>query len=242
MKHIEFFVDNNKLKGTLFFPQSLKEKNPAILFIHGWTSERTRSYQYANSLAKLGYISFLFDLRGHGESEGNINTTTTKEFLDDVLAAYDYLIKVENVDIENISCVGSSFGSYLAALLTRKRNVRRLALRVPADYPNNFFNISKMQTSGITSPTIITWRKLTKSSDKTLALESISNFNGELLIIESEKDDAVPHETVQNYANAVNNKSNLTHIIIKNAPHSIKEGPFRDEVEKILTSWFKKRI
>jgi esterase/lipase len=60
------------------------------------------------------------------------------------------------------------------------------------------------------------------------------------LIIESEKDDSVPHQTILNYVNAVKDKSKLTHILMKGAPHSIKEGKFRDEVERILVDWFKK--
>lgn len=181
-------------------------------------------------------------MRGHGGSEGNINITTTKEFFDDVLAAYDYFVEIKGVDKEKINIVGSSFGGYLGALLTTKKNIKRLALRVPADYPNDFFNKSKMQTSGITGPTIVAWRNQIKNSNEIFALKSISNFNGEVLIIESERDDVVPHETVQNYANAVKNKSKLTHIVIKNAPHSIKEGPFRNEVKKILVDWFKNKM
>ncbi|MBU1472243.1 alpha/beta fold hydrolase [Patescibacteria group bacterium] len=240
MKQIEFLVNNRILKGTLFSSHNIKAKNPAILFIHGWTSERARSYQYANALTKLGYISFLFDMRGHGESEGDINSYTPKEFFADVLAAYDYLAKVENVDKENISVVGSSFGSYLAALLTTKRNVKRLALRVPADYPNENFNKSKIQSSGSSNPKLVLWRKQIKKSPETFALEAIASFDGEILIIESGKDNSVPHQTIQNYINAINDKNKLTHIVMKNAPHSIKEGPFRDEVEKILVDWFKK--
>ena len=59
------------------------------------------------------------------------------------------------------------------------------------------------------------------------------------MIIESEKDDVVPHQTVVNYANAVKNRNRLTHTVMKGAPHSIKEGKFRDKVEKILLNWFK---
>jgi len=242
MKDINFFVNKKKLKGTIIFPKDTKEKNPAILFIHGWTSERSRSYQYANRLAELGYIIFLFDMSGHGDSEGNINAITTKEFFDDVLAAYDYLIQINEVDKENINIIGSSFGCYLGSLLTTKRNINRLALRVPADYPDKFFNISKMKTSGITGPEIISWRKKVKNSDETFALKAISNFSGDVLIIESEKDKVVFHETIQNYINAIKNKGQLTHIVIKNAPHSIKVGPFRDETEKILTNWFRNKI
>jgi uncharacterized protein len=238
MEQMEFLVDGNRLKGTLVFPEKLKEKNPAILFIHGWTSMKERSYQYARGLAKLGFISFMFDMRGHGESEGDINTATIKELLDDVLAAYDYLIGIKGVDRENISAVSSSFGGYLAALLSAKRNVKRLVLRVLADYPNDAFNSPMMQISSNKSANFA-WRSKIKNAGETFALEAISNFSGKILIIESGKDATIPHQTIQNYINAVKNKSKLTHIVVENAPHSIKDGPFKDEVEKILTGWFR---
>ena len=119
-QEFSFISDELRLDGTIFYPNNKGNKFPAILFVHGWTSERKRSYQYAKALSKLGYVCLLFDMRGHGTSDGDINKATTKEFLDDVLAAYDYLMKVEGVDKENISAVGSSFGGYLIALLSAK--------------------------------------------------------------------------------------------------------------------------
>src|SRR3990167_2021931 len=238
MRKVEFSVDNLKLKGILILPQKLLKKNPAILFIHGWTSHKERSYQYANGLAKLGYISFLFDMRGHGESEGNRDKTTTKEFLDDVLAAYDYLTKAQGVNTSDISVIASSFGCYLASLLTAKRNIKNLVLKAPADYPNSVFNKPTAQNSAESNPDIVSWRSEARKSDETFALDAVSNFNGKILILESEKDDMVPHQTVQNYVNAIKIKSKLTHIVIKDAPHSIQEGRFRDKVEQILVDWF----
>lgn len=239
MQKVEIDLNGRKLQGALIFPQKLNGKNPAILFIHGWTSKKERSYQYANGLAKLGYISLLFDMRGHGESEGDINKATTKEFFDDVLSTYDYLTKTKGVDKANISAVGSSFGGYLAAILATKRRVKRLVLRVPADYPNDVFDKPKMQTSGSDNPALVAWRTRSRKPSETYALEAISNFDGNILVIESEKDDVVPHQTVQNYINAINDKSKLIHVVMKGAPHSMKEGPFRDQVENILVDWFK---
>lgn len=242
MLHISFNVDNLKLDATIFYPSQKQDKNPAILFVHGWTSEKERSYQYAEALPRLGFICFLFDMRGHGKSEGDIKAFTIKQFLEDVLAAYDYLVTVDGVDKDNISAIGSSFGSYLITLLSEKRNVKNLSMRVPADYPNEEFEQSKYKASGSDNPQIVSWRTQARKPDETYALQALHKFNGNIQIIESEKDTVVPHQTSQNYVNDVTNKSNLTHIVIKDAPHSIKEGRFRNEVEKVLVDWFKNKV
>jgi esterase/lipase len=238
MKKIAFAVGTQKNIGHIFLPKKLFDKNPAVLFVHGWTSAQERSFQYAKGLADIGYICMVFDMRGHGVSEGDIKTFTPKDFLEDVFAAYDYLTEVKGVNPDQISVAGSSFGSYLAALLSSKRNVRNLALRVPADYPNEIFDKPKFQNSGSSNDTIVPWRKKERTSKDTYALKAISRFKGQVLIIESEKDTIVPHRTVSNYINAVKNKKKLTHVVMLDAPHSLREGKFRDECEQILVSWF----
>ncbi len=239
MKDIEFIVDDLKLKGNLFYPETIKDKNPSILFIHGWTSEKKRSFQYAEALIKLGFIVMLFDMRGHGISEGNINTATPKEFLKDCISAYDYFSSVKGVDKENISIVSSSFGGYLSCMLISERKVKNLVLRVPADYANDTFEKPKMGNAGENSD-VFKWRLIPKKYIETFALQGLHDFDGDILIIESEKDTIVPHPIIQNYADAVKDKSKLTHIVMKGAPHSIKPGPFKKEVTKILVDWFKK--
>lgn len=237
MEPVEFKSDGLKIQGNLFFPRTLKNKNPAILFIHGWTSEMKRSFQYAETLAKLGYISLLFDMRGHGISEGSLDSASRKEFLSDVLAAYDYLAKTEGVDTQDISVVGSSFGGYLATLLTTKRRVKRIALRVPADYPNEGFDLPHIsQTAGDES--VMEWRNRPRKPHETFAINALGSFNGDVLIIEAEKDDRVPHEVIKSYISVVKNQGTLTHIVMKNAPHSAREPKFIAEIEQNLADWF----
>lgn len=239
MKRVEFISSGKKLSGLLFYPENPKEKNPAILFVHGWTSKKERSIQYAKSLAKLGFISLLFDMRGHGESEGDINTLKIDDFLNDDIEAYDFLIQQKGVDKDSLNIIGSSFGGYLVALLTSKRKTKNLVLRAPADYPDNMYGVLKTQLGG-DDDQLMKWRRQMKNFNDTFALRAVHDFNGNVLIIESELDDRVPHETVQSFANAVSDKKKLTHKVMKGAPHSIKEGPFRDEVTKILIDWFSK--
>src|SRR3972149_9018314 len=114
MKDVAFKVGNDQLKGSLFYPSPLKDKNPAVLFIHGWTSAQDRYFDQAKNLNDLGVICLTFDLRGHGISDGNINTQSRQNFLDDALCAYDFLVSDKNVDPNGITIIGSSFGAYLA--------------------------------------------------------------------------------------------------------------------------------
>lgn len=241
MKDVSFQVDGLSLKANLFFPQKEQIKNPAVLFTHGWTSEKKRYFQYAEALKNLGYTVMVFDMRGHGVSEGDINVATPEEFLRDCIAAYDYLASIPSVDNEHISIAGSSFGGYLGSILTSKRNVKNLALRVPADYSNDSLTKPKMGNAG-ENPEVFQWRLIPKKYTDTLAYEALHKYDGNILIIESEKDDVVPHQSIQNYIDAVKDRKKLTYIILKNAPHSIPEGPFRDEVTRILVNWFKDRI
>lgn len=240
MKDIQFNSDGLTLKGNVFYPEKLKEKNPAILFIHGWTSDKSRSFQYAKDLIRLGYIVMLFDMRGHGVSEGEINTYTPKQFLEDCIVAYDYLTSLPEVDIRNISAVSSSFGGYLVSILSKHRPLQNIVLRVPADYKKESFNLPQVLNGG-KNPGVTEWRTKPRKFNETYALEAIHEFIGNILIIECEKDTLVPHQVIQNYIDSTHDKLKMKHVVIKNAPHSIKDGPFKDEVSKILVEWFKHR-
>src|SRR6266403_1786925 len=127
MQTISFPVDGQKLEGDLFYPEQIKGKNPAILFIHGWSSSKERYLARAEALTKLGYTCLAFSLRGHGKSEGDIKKQTRQDFLNDSLAAYDFLVEQKGVDKDSISIVGASFGAYLAALVSQERAVESLA-------------------------------------------------------------------------------------------------------------------
>ena len=236
MKNIKLTNGGMMMDADIFYPSDMKEGGlyPAILFIHGWTSSRDRSYEYAKSLSELGYICMVFDMRGHGTSEGDRLELSSEDFLSDALVAYDYLVSLPEVDKENIGVNGSSFGGYLAALLVERRKVSNAVLRAPADYPDEEFSTPKKLRNW---ENIIAWRNEPRDSEATSALRSLSTFTGKTLFIESENDERIPHQTIVNYMNALPDKSKVTHIVIKGAPHSIKEGPFRDKVRQILVDW-----
>lgn len=137
-----------------------------------------------------------FTMRGHGTSEGELNKLTRQDFLNDAICAYNSLIKRKGVDANSISVVRSSFGVYMAALMSKERKVLNLVLRVPANYPNESFNHPQINFSVDNNPFMIQWRFKSLGTQETFALEALRKFTGNILIIQSENDELVPLQTV----------------------------------------------
>lgn len=244
MQEISFSVDGQTLHGTLCYPKKVKDKNPAVLFVHGWMSnkETPSNKGVPEKLTQLGFICMNFDLRSHGESEGNREILSRQDYLNDLCAAYDFLALQEGVDKENITIVGSSFGGYLAILLTKQRIIKNLALRVPANYPDEGFNDSQFLFSGDDNPSILFPRFKALVGKETYAVRALQTFSGNVLIVESEKDETIPHEVIQSFLQAIQDKDKLTHIILRNASHSLRDQKIQLEYSNILVDWFKDKV
>ena len=137
--------------------------------------------------------------------------------------------------------MGSSLGSYLAVLLSSKRHVENLVLRVPADYPNhNFDTIPLVEMTG-DLPEIKTWRSGVHGSEDSYALEALARFEGKVLLIESENDEIVPRQTILNYVNTLKDNEYVEHVVMKNQHHLLDEAG-KEEFTLLLTGWFKKNF
>lgn len=237
MEKCEFKFQDSTLSGTLFAPGTANPA-PGILFIHGSMSSQTTYEEIAPLLVEHGFYCMTFDLPGHGESEGDMFSFTTDGFLSSVEAAFDYFAGLPGVDKDSIIVLGSSFGAYQGVRLTASRKVKALILRVPANYLDNNLTGPKM-LRGSDNPEVMAWRREPLHWSKNRALTALHNFPGKIFIIESGADDMVPHQTVQNYIDAIKNKEQLTYLLMEGAPHSLKRSPehktqFNQEVLKWL--------
>jgi len=236
MKHVSFMVDNQKVKATLFMPEQMKSLNPAVLFIHGWGSSEANYVQRAEPITKFGGICLTFDLRGHGQSEGDFETLSRADHLKDVLAAYDFLASQDGVDLERIGVCGTSYGGYLGSILSSRRKVAWLALRAPALYKNDNFMVP---TAKLIEEDPRVFSQSGIKTEDNYALQAVSNFNGSVLVIESENDDQISHATIMNYIASLREETSHTYKIIKNADHSLSEKEWDLEFVEIITGWFK---
>lgn len=239
MTEISFLVNNQKLTGHILYPETLKEKNPAVLFIHGWASSESGYILRAEVLVKLGYICMIFNLRGHGASNGKLEDFSRKDHLEDVIAAYDYLASKSEVDQDNISVLGASYGGYLASILSSKRKVKNLILRAPALYKDDDFTVP---TASLKRKNIQVYRQSSLPSEDNMALKGVSTFTGNILLIESENDTIVPHQTLENYREVIKNKSLLTDKILQGVDHNLSNPESKQAFIELLVSYFQSKL
>ncbi|MDX1688569.1 MAG: alpha/beta fold hydrolase [Candidatus Promineifilaceae bacterium] len=86
------------LQGTLY-----GSGGPAVIFAHEPNSDRSAWQPLAVELASRGFAALVFDMRGHGESEG---TPLLSLFRDDIEAAIDF---VEGRGLTDYVLVGGDY-------------------------------------------------------------------------------------------------------------------------------------
>ena len=107
-------------------------KRPTLIFVHGMGSNRSgdNAVRLAARLAELGYDILLFDLRGHGTSDGEQVSGGYRERWD-LLGAVDFVVMRE-VPVEEIGILGFSMGAGTAILaLAEERGIRALVADSP---------------------------------------------------------------------------------------------------------------
>jgi dienelactone hydrolase len=235
MTKIQFTSNGYKLAGNLF--RAAEPRHPAFLFIQGWTGHQ--NVLAAQRLAGLGFTSMTYDMRGNGESEGNLADFSRADFVSDAINAYDYLKQQVGEGME-IGAVGSSFGSYTAVLLSARRDVYCLSLRVPANYPDAGFE--EPQVPQLESGASRIFRSKKSGYNENKALRALHDFKGNVQIIEAGADEIVARQSPQNYANAVSGKAKLSYSVMEGAPHRLASDILQTEYEHLLTDWVKQFI
>jgi hypothetical protein len=233
---IDIPVDGKHIAGTLVGPDTMV---PGVMLVHGWDGSQEQYIARAHEIATLGCICLTFDLRGHVRHHAQRETVSREDNLQDVLAAYDVLVGHPAVDPGAIAIVGSSYGGYLAAVVSALRPVRWLALRVPAIYKDADWNLPKNQLGG---DELVAYRHGTVSPGENRALAACAAFRGDVLIVESEHDSMVPHPVIQNYMAACAQAQSLTYRMISGADHALSEKEWQQTYTSLLVNWMSEMV
>lgn len=235
-ENIDLQVQGESIACTLVSPGS---RMPGILFVHGWGGSQQRDLARARQITGLGCVCMTFDLRGHEKTASQRLTVTREQNLDDLLAAYDLLANHPSVDPAAIAVIGSSYGGYLATLLTARRAVKWLALRVPALYWDDEWNMPKQS---LDRQRLNDYRQRALSPSDNRALAACAEFSGDVLLVESEQDDYVPHSTLMSYRSAFGSAHSLTHRIVDGADHALSSEQNQKAYSAMLTAWISEMV
>jgi pimeloyl-ACP methyl ester carboxylesterase len=237
LEPLQIAVDGERIAGTLLMHTP---KVPGVLFIHGWGGSQEQDLARAREVVGLGCVCLTFDLRGHELMQAQRETVTRDQNLRDVEAAYGALTSMYGVDPQSIAVVGSSYGGYLAAILSERRPVRWLALRAPALYKDA--NWDKPKRSLHIDPDFAAYRLSSIRAPDNRALAACEKFKGDALIVESEKDEIIPRAVIKNYVAALGGAHSLTARVIADAGHSLAGGDFEAAYTRLLITWLTEMI
>ena len=206
-----------------------------LLFVHGWGASQRQDIGKAKRLRTRGFTCLTFNLRGHARTRAQIETVTRAQNLADVAAAYDLLADTEGVNEGRIGIVASSYGAYLAVLLTSDRRVHALALQAPALYKDDDFDRPKRELN--LDPDLGAYRRRQLGPDDNRALRAAAAFRGDVLLIESENDTVIPSPVIANYREAFRSAQSLRHTVIPEADHALGDARARDAYIGLLVDW-----
>lgn len=224
---IELRCDGRVLAGTVFRPVTA-DGSLGLLFLHGYGSDRGGYLPRAAAAAEaLGAVTLAFDFGGHGESTGDPGDLSRADHLREVQTAFDHLSTSLGGEpgAQRIGLCGASYGGYLSALLPTSRPVWRMVLRAPALYPDADFETPRRDTAETHSTSDGEFARLT---------EAAASFDGDLLIVESSRDEAIPTDVIDHYVRTFPQ----AHRRIIEAEHALKTPEQREQFISLILSSF----
>lgn len=223
------------LKGMVLGKRMESGKQPVILVIHGWTSSMSRYPQRLAPALEQGYVCVFFDMRGHGETGGDLSQYSRKDHFDDCMAAYDFMIKLPNIDLDNIFVFGSSYGGYMASLLSEKRHVYNLILKAPAQYPDEGWEEPKLSQE---KDQVGGYRLKHHTPEDNMALKAISKYQGRLLFLECEMDEQVPKQVMSDYREFITTKYDYE--LLEGSDHTCNLAGMNEKFIARMGAWLTK--
>jgi pimeloyl-ACP methyl ester carboxylesterase len=176
--------------------QGKTERDIIIVFV-GFGSNKKRNNDFIAKVAvNTGFSALVVDFSGHGESPFDVNDTVPAQHVLEATKAYDWV--AAHYPGSRIHVIGTSYGGFIAAYLSKFRMIQKLILRTPAIYEPKDFYTEHRHINKIFVRT--TYRKDTEQLAKhPLFLQTPLTTTSTLLIVHGE-DKSVPTETTDTYA------------------------------------------
>ena len=118
-------VEDLDLAGTLYYPQDHTPSWPGVILIHMLYGERSQWGLFPEQLTAAGFAVLNIDLRGHGETGGEVDWDLA---ISDLQQVWGYFAGQPDIDQERIAFIGASIGANLALIASSNEPAVRTAV------------------------------------------------------------------------------------------------------------------
>lgn len=218
------------------------DTDQVLLILMGFRSTRSRQEEFTEYVVgATGASALVVDYSGHGESPFVLEETRPAQQVLEVIYAYEWIRnKYPNAEI---SVIGNSYGSFLAAHLVRYKEVESLVLRAPAIYkPNALYDLWSLRLADEAAygELIFKYRTDIDELRKNPLFENASKLVKRTLVVVHEHDEVIPRQTSDVYAEEFKADS----FIAEGFSHAVSQSNISQDqlidYQRRIVSWLNK--
>lgn len=175
--------------------------NETLMIVPGYQSSKARQGELVSAVAlKHNFNALVIDFSGHGNSPFALSETRPAQHLLEAICVFDWL--AQEKPEQKISLMGTSYGAFQLAYLSRFRDFRKLVLRTPAIYrPEDMYTLSgSIPRQDIAEA----YRKDSQALSHDPLFLQKPTFTGETLVVVHDKDEDIPTATSDIYIKSFN--------------------------------------
>jgi pimeloyl-ACP methyl ester carboxylesterase len=176
-------------------------RGPAIVVVHGWESNRGRTFAHVRYLHAAGFHCLVFDVRGHGDNPPETLPINVPEFAEDSAAAALWL--AARPEVSAVGVLGHSMGGAGAIVAASHEPAigAVVSLSAPSDPVRITRKTFEMAEMHIPEPiaTPLAWFTAAvllvprhHGVDDASAMVAASRYHGPLLLVHGAQDHGVP--------------------------------------------------
>lgn len=212
-----------------------QQQEALVLLAPGWDDGNPEQYdQICRALHDQGWATCCVDFPGRENGDASRQNMNRDQNLKELVAAYDGLVDERPVGQRSVAFIGISYGGYLGTLLSAQRPLQWMVLRSPALYRDEDWLVPKQE---LDKDDLDQYRRSMRSPEENSALAACAAFKGDVLLIESEDDETVPHPAVKSFKSAFKNARSLTYRLLEGADHELSDQSARSRFRYELMRW-----
>ncbi|SEH36234.1 MULTISPECIES: alpha/beta hydrolase family protein [Atopobiaceae] len=191
---------SERIHSVLFAPRAMNGYAPVVVCAHAFGGSYRDTVDYAESMARNGYVAVSIDLRGgssHSTSDGDVMNASVATMAQDIESVVRALVMRSDVDVDNIYLMGQGEGAVAATRVATSgaADIRGMVLCYPT------FNLQDLMVKAFgTASKIPESFDLWQVAGRAFGLDAISNdpyagmesYEGRTIIFHGDRDKIAP--------------------------------------------------